>query len=163
MARGSGVIFPNSLHSQDFNVFITPTVCTQLAWCYNRDKASCFSRLTYFANPQIPAGFWGRTAPICQTKEEQLEQAARLIWRWKGLCRVLKGADDAQAGVFLVSCFIYKTHSTVFSLQQQNLWILRVSVRNQARSLGLVAAPEPPALPWGSPRREFSKFRAEIG
>lgn len=32
---GSGVIFPNSLHSQDSNVFITPTVCTQLAWCYN--------------------------------------------------------------------------------------------------------------------------------
>lgn len=63
MTCGSGVIFPDSLHSQDSNVFITPTVCTQLAWCYSRDKASCtplgFSRLKYFANPQISAGFLG--------------------------------------------------------------------------------------------------------
>lgn len=117
---------------------------------------SCFSCLKYFANPQISAGFWGWMAPSCQTKEEQLEQAARLIWRWKGPCPVLKEADDAQAGVFLVSCFIYKTHSAMISLQQQNLWILRVSVRNLARSSGLAAAPEPPASPWGSPRTQTS-------
>lgn len=113
---------------------------------------SCFSRLKYFANPQISAGFWGWVALICQTKEKQLEQAARLIWRWKGLCPAPKGAADAQAGVFLVSCFIYKTLSATISLQQQDLWILRVPVRNLARSSGLAAAPELPALPWGSPR-----------
>lgn len=116
--------------------------------------ASGFSCLKYFANPQISAGFWGWMALICQTKEEQLEQAARLIWRWKGLCPAPKGADDAQAGVFLVSCFIYKTQSATISLQQQNLWILPVPLRNLARSSGLAAAPEPPASPWGSPRTQ---------
>lgn len=158
MTCGSGVIFPHSLHSQGSNVFITPTVCTQLPWCYNQDKASCtpqaFSCQKYFANPQISAGFWGWMALICQTEEEQLEGAARLIWRWKGLCPAPKGADDAQAGVYLVSCFIYKTHSATISLQQQNLWILPVPLRNVARSSGLAAAPEPPASPWGSPRTQ---------
>lgn len=59
--------------------------------------------------------------PICQGKEEQLERAVRLIWRCRGPCPVWKGVDDAQAGVFLVSYFIYKTYIAMISLQQQTL------------------------------------------
>lgn len=55
----------------------------------------------------------------------------RLMWRWRGPCPAWKGADDAQAGVFLVSYFIYKTCRAVISLRHQTLqtagrWLLHV-------------------------------------
>jgi len=58
---------------------------------------------------------------MCQAKEEQLEDAVRLTHSCRGPCPVWKGADDAQASVFLVSYFIYKPYSAVISLQEQNL------------------------------------------
>lgn len=89
--------------------------------------------------------------PICQTKEEQLEHAARLIWRCRGPCPVRKGVDDAQAGVFLVSSFIYKTYSAMISLQQQNLRTAGRRLHDAGPGEEL-RAPELLASPWGSPK-----------
>lgn len=74
----------------------------------------------------------GEAAAICEIKE-QMGKATRWIWRRRGTCPVRQGADDAESGVFLVSCFIYQTCSAAISLEHQNMQTAGRQLRRAGR------------------------------
>lgn len=124
--------------SHDFTVFITPTACVQISGRCDPDKlctpASCLRWLKCFTDPQISdaAEVLGEAAAICEIKE-QMGKATRRIWRRRGTCPVRQGADDAESGVFLVSCFIYQTRRAAISLEHQNMQTAGRQLRRAGR------------------------------